>query len=161
MSSTYKYFKLTIKHKWFVFLAGLKVGCPIWRLIKHDWTKFLPSELSYYGNQFFGKADNPQGFIKCWLHHQNMNDHHWEYYIPRTGHNRCNPPYPDNEPIDMTDDAIKEMVADWLGASRAYEGKWPTKGDWKWFDNNFDRIRVTSTTKIIIQNILDVYFKNN
>jgi hypothetical protein len=74
-----KYFWLTLKHKWFVFISGLKLGVPIWRLIKHDWTKFLPSELPHYQRQFFGAADDPRGYIKCWLHHQNSNDHHWEY----------------------------------------------------------------------------------
>jgi len=31
-----KYFILTLKHKWFVFLAGLKTKAPLWRLIIHD-----------------------------------------------------------------------------------------------------------------------------
>ncbi|MBA7619036.1 hypothetical protein ES703_26368 [subsurface metagenome] len=149
-----RYFFLTIKHKWFVFLAGLKVGVPIWRLITHDLSKFLPSELPHYNRQFFGKADDPEGFIKCWVKHQNRNDHHWEYWIPRTGHNRCNPPYKDNEPIEMPEDAIREMVADWLGASRAYEGKWPTKDSWSWFKNNFHKVRLHKITREKVESIM-------
>ncbi len=170
MNSTYRYFKLTIKHKWFVFLAGLKVGCPIWRLIKHDWTKFLPSELPYYGRRFYPdeRYANIDSLVilewaHCWLRHQNRNDHHWEYWITRSGvESDCcsfGSEFDDNQPLDMTDDAIKEMVADWIGASRAYEGKWPKKGEWDWFNNNFDKIRITTTTRIIIKNILDDYFK--
>jgi len=157
---TLKYFILTIKHKWFVFLAGLKLGVPILRLIMHDWTKFLPSELLHYGKQFFGTADDPANFIQCWTHHQNRNDHHWEYWIPRTGHNRCNPPYNDNSPIPMPEDAIKEMIADWVGASRAYEGKWPKYNDWPWLQKNLQGIldRVHAATKLDISYYIAYYF---
>lgn len=131
-----KYFILTCRHKWFVFLAGLKVGCPLWRLVTHDLSKFLPSELPHYQRQFFGKADDPGGFILCWTRHQNRNDHHWEWWIPRTGHNRCSTPFRDNISIEMNDGAVKEMIADWLGASRAYESKWPNGDDWLWWEKN-------------------------
>lgn len=143
----FKYFWLTIKHKWFVFLAGLKVGCPIWRLITHDLSKFSLYELPHYGRQFFGEKNDPDGFIKCWVHHQNKNDHHWEYWIPRTGHNRCYPPYKDNLPIYMERGAMAEMVADWIGASRAYEGRWPNANNWEWFISNFDKIRLHPKTR--------------
>ena len=140
MKAILKYFWLTIKHKWFVLIAGLKIDTPLWRLLKHDLSKFTPSELPHYGCQFFGRANNPLGFIGCWVHHQNRNDHHWEYWIPRTGHNRCTPPYPDDKSIPMPIAAVKEMVADWVGASRAYEGRWPTKDNWPWMDKNLDGI---------------------
>lgn len=135
-----KYLILTLKHKWFVFLAGLRTGCPIWRLITHDLSKFLPSELPHYQRQFFGAKDQPYEFIKCWLKHQNRNDHHWEYWIPRTGHSRCIPPYADNEPIYMPFEACQEMVADWMGAGRAYEGKWPDVNNWTWWKENINKI---------------------
>lgn len=139
MLATLKYAWLTWKHKWFVYVAGRKLGCPRWRLIKHDLSKFSPSELPHYGRQFFGKADDPEGFIRCWIHHQNSNEHHWEYWIPRTGHNRCDPPYPDGQPIRIPRDAMLEMVADWMGASRAYEGSWPTE-EWKWWNNSWTKV---------------------
>lgn len=151
-----KYLWLIIKHKWFVLLAGFKTKAPLWRLIMHDWTKFLPCELPHYQRQFFGKADNPEGFIKCWIHHQNHNPHHWEYWIPRTGHNRCNPPYPDNSPVEMPEWAVREMIADWMGASRAYEGKWPTEYNWHWFRKNFPKIltNLHPKTRYLIEEIL-------
>lgn len=149
-----QYFWLTCRHKWFVLRAGLKTKAPLWCLIIHDWTKFLPCELPHYQRQFFGKADDPEGFMRCWLHHQNSHAHHWEYWIPRTGHNRCTPPYPDNEPIPMPDWAVREMVADWMGASRAYEGRWPTWKNWPWYDKNRDRIRVTLDTQLRINTVL-------
>jgi hypothetical protein len=135
-----KYLWLTLKHKWFVFRAGIRIGCPVWRLLTHDLSKLTLAELPHYQRQFFGKADDQEGFIRCWIHHQNRNDHHWEYWIPRTGHNRCTPPYPDNEPVALSLGAVKEMVADWAGASRAYEGVWPTVKSWPWWEKNSERI---------------------
>lgn len=135
-----KYLWLTLKHKWFVLLAGRRTRAPLWRLLIHDWTKLTPMELPHYQRQFFGKTDDPAGFVRCWLHHQNSNPHHWEYWIPRTGHSHCSTPYPDNEPIPMPEWAIREMVADWLAAGRAYEGKWPDVNDWRWLQQNFLRI---------------------
>lgn len=137
MSPTFKYLWLTIKHKWFVFLGGLKTKAPIWRLIVHDYSKFLPSEAPHYGRQFFGDKGDPEGFVTCWARHQNRNAHHWEYWIPRTGHNRCDPPFPDNEPVPMPDWAVREMLADWLGAGRAYNGVWPDISNWTWLKNNY------------------------
>lgn len=150
-----KYFLLTVRHKCFVFVAGLQVRASIWRLLLHDWTKFMPSELPHYQRQFYGKADDAAGFIRAWVHHQNAHAHHWEYWIPRTGHNRCTPPYPDNEPIPMPEWAVREMVADWFGASRAYTGRWPRDGAWNWFTDNSKDIRVHPTTARLINEILD------
>lgn len=149
-----KYFWLTLKHKWFVFCAGIKIKVPIWRLLIHDWSKFLPSELPHYNRQFFGNADDPEGFISCWVKHQNRNPHHWEYWIPRTGHNRCSVPYPDNQPIVMPEVAVREMVADWLGAEKAYNGKYPDVNNWTWLKDNRKRIRLHPETQNILNRII-------
>ena len=144
-----KYIILTLKHKWFVFQAGVKLKVSIIRLIKHDLSKFFPSELPYYGKQFFGEANDPQGFARCWLKHQNRNDHHWEYWISRTGHNQCDPL------IEMPEQAVREMVADWLGASRAYEGRWPDLNNWKWFKDNIRNTILHHNTRILINQIIE------
>ncbi len=152
-----RYVWLTVRHKVFVFIAGLWTKANLWDLIKHDWSKFIPSELPHYQRQFFGKADDPNGFMNAWLHHQNLHVHHWEYWIPRTGHNRCNPKYLDNQPIPMTERAVREMIADWLGASRVYEGKYPDVNNWKWFDENWESIkpRLHKTTIKRIETVIN------
>ena len=141
---------LTMKHKYFVYVAGRYLDVPVWRLIVHDLSKLSLVELPHYGRQFFGPADDPDGFIKCWIHHQNHNDHHWEYWVPRTGHNRCDPPYPDGEPVKMPFDAAAEMIADWLGAGRAYEGKWPDLHNWTWLDENLPKMKLHERTRNFI-----------
>lgn len=205
-----EYFWLTLRHKWFVLLAGLKTKAPIWRLVIHDWSKFLPSELPHYQSQFFPKPlaigskihiDSNEGvhgwgrviaarnspsdmpsrfkvrmkndgqefwawddeitndevqaarFAEAWTKHQNRHPHHWEYWIPRTGHNRNCIHYPDNQPIAMPWWAVREMVADWMGASRAYDGKWPSRG-WPWYWTNRDKLRVAIITQMRINTVL-------
>lgn len=137
MIPTLKYLWLTCRHKCFVFKAGIKTGAPIWRLVIHDWTKFTPAEAPHYGRQFFGDKGDPDGFSRAWLHHQKNNPHHWEYWVPITGHNRggCG----DLQPLPMPDWAMREMVADWMGAGRAYEGEWPGR-EWPWLKANWPKI---------------------
>lgn len=154
MVPTLKYAWLTLKHKWFVFRAGLRTKAPLWRLIIHDWSKFTPSELPRYGRQFFGAADRPDEFIAAWIHHQNHNPHHWEYWIPRTGHNRCSPPHPDNQPVPMPEWAVREMVADWIGASRAYSGEWPVPGNWPWLEKNGRKPVLHLDTRLMVDRVL-------
>ena len=159
-----KYAWITIKHRWFVLLAGLRIirlwswlNCTprcnarfLWRLLIHDLSKFGPNELTHYGRQFFGDRSDPLGFSMAWLHHQRMNNHHWEAWIPITGHNRGG--YKDMEPLPMGTVYILEMVADWQGAGRAYEGKWPGS-DWPWFTKNFGGMTLEDTTREIIRDI--------
>jgi hypothetical protein len=149
-----KYLWLTLRHKWFVLLAGRRTRTTIWRRIRHDLSKLLPCELPHYQRQFFGAADNPLGYIGCWTHHQNANDHHWEYWIPRTGHSRCNPPFVDNEPIPMPEEAVREMVADWLASGRAYGGHWPDVNNWTWYRTNRSRMRIHPATERLIDIVI-------
>ena len=42
----------------------------------------------------------------------------------------------------MPEWAVREMVADWLGASRAYEGRWPDGTQaWPWMVQNLGKIK--------------------
>lgn len=96
------YLKYVLRHKWYVFLACLQYGL-IWRGIKHDWTKFLPSEWFPYVQYFHGeKVPHPtkqvrkgdeyaplmeppqqvqEAFDRAWNHHQKRNSHHWQYWL--------------------------------------------------------------------------------
>jgi len=148
----WRYAKITAAHKFYVALAGVRIGCPFWRLLTHDLSKFGRYELVHYGRQFFGEADQPGNFERCWVHHQNNNDHHWEYWISRVK-------YDQNGGVDkilpMPENAIREMVADWFGASRAYEGKWPDRESWTWFEENFRKIKLHPKTKKRVEEIVE------
>jgi hypothetical protein len=87
MKKHFQYLWYILRHKWFVFLAGIKIGAPIWRLIVHDLSKFRPSEWFAYVNFFYGKKieslakDRQEAFDRAWLHHQRRNPHHWQYWV--------------------------------------------------------------------------------
>lgn len=55
MGKHFKYISYIIRHKWFVLYAGILTGASLWRLAKHDWTKFLPSEWTPYTRKFYGQ----------------------------------------------------------------------------------------------------------
>jgi hypothetical protein len=138
-----------------VLLAGIKIKANIWDLITHDLSKFLPSELAHYDRQFYGKADDLLGFSYAWNHHQKCNKHHWEYWIPITGHSRGG--YSDLQPLPMPERYIREMIADWMGACRAYEGHYPTKDNWPWWEKNKANIitHCHSQTNLLIFKIIE------
>ena len=136
MKPILKYLWIAIKHKWYVFLAGLRVDAHIWDLIIHDWHKFTWAELPHYGRQFYGDGNDPDGWAKCWLHHQNLGKHHREYWVMRSGAGTGR----DGEMLEIPDQYLREMVADWLAAGKAYEGSWPDPNNWGWWNHNKKQI---------------------
>lgn len=140
------YFFLTLRHKWFVLLAGLKTQAPLWRLLIHDWSKFTPAEYFGYQRHFFsmkGSSPNITGFNRAWLHHIHHNPHHWEHWI-----------IPEKRAVPMPERAVREMVADWMAAGRAYEGKWPEKHNWKWLVENRHEMNLSFVTDATLDSVL-------
>lgn len=153
--SHWMYLKYVLRHKWFVLMAGLKLHVPLWQLIIHDWTKFLPSEWTPYVHYFYRKdlqeAEMRQGmsdygvleaapygvfiedrFNMAWNLHQKRNKHHWQYWVLM---NDDGPVWP----MPIPDRYMREMVADWCGAGRAITGKWDVR---TWYDKNKDKIQI-------------------
>lgn len=140
----WRYLIYLARHKWFVFVAGLRVGAPIWRLVIHDWSKFLPCEWFPYVEYFYGRRawlrDNEPddcrfwelaapyhaAFDRAWLHHQHRNPHHWQHWILREDDGQV-------KWLEMPDNFVREMVADWMGAGRAITGRWSAD---EWFAKN-------------------------
>jgi hypothetical protein len=118
------------KHKWYVFLEACKLGIPF-RGFFHDMDKLRPSMLGPYMNRFGG----PQGiqfgrdktgyydaskipdpaFSRALFLHLARNDHHWEWWLKLNTDGSLTP-------IEMSDGARRELLADMRGASRA-QGK--------------------------------------
>lgn len=149
MKSHVAYLNYVLRHKWFVLLAGLQLGVPLWRLLIHDWTKFTPAEWGPYVRNFF----NPDGsrrqgqaktleFELAWLHHQ-RNKHHWEAWVI-VGHNYV------LNPLPMPETYVREMVADWIGAGRA-NGQNDVHG---WFRQNRSKMTLHPLTAEYIEKVL-------
>ena len=154
MKPYWSYLKSLLRHKWFVLLAGLKVGgVPLWRLIVHDMSKFSRFEFRQYAVKFHGQespvdADQVSlDFAYAWLHHENSNPHHWGYWIPRSGKYA-------GKPLPMPHTYVREMVADWMGAGRTYQGHWDMT---KWLNENLYRMNEHwhETTKVRVGFLLD------
>jgi hypothetical protein len=157
MTAHWQYFKYVLQHKWYVFYAGLWMGIPIWRLIFHDWTKFLPVEWGPYVAFFYGHGmtrgqaaalnynfpvddATELAFEYAWNHHQNHQDHHWQHWI-RFGDDGSILALP------MPDVCRREMLADWIGAGKAL-GKPKT---WEWYEANKDKMKLHPETRAWIE----------
>lgn len=145
-----RYARTILRHKYYVFVAGLRTGASLWRLIKHDWTKFSPAEFGPYARNF-AKGGGPTPidqdlFAEAWAHHVRSCDHHWEWWLM--------PGRLDARP--MSDAAIKEMLADWMGASRVYGGAWPkSQSEWDWWQKNKDRIILHPESRAKLMQLMD------
>ena len=144
VSAHLRYLSYVLRHKWFVLVAGLRVGAPLWRLLIHDWSKLTPAEWFPYVRKFYGKVESDESrartlriasvaigrtqaeideaFDRAWLHHQHANPHHWQHWVLREDGGAT-------LPLPMPGGLAREMVADWLGAGRAITGRWEA-GDW-------------------------------
>ncbi len=95
--ANFLYLSYLFRHKYYVFVAGVKVGAPIFRLVIHDWHKFLPSEyFAYLSYFYYGNKDIPlnkdswkrnsseevkKAFDLAWNFHQKRAKHHYQYWV--------------------------------------------------------------------------------
>jgi len=136
------HFWTVLRHKWFVMIAGRKTGAPLLRLLLHDLSKLGPYEIDAYADKFHSARSEPginRRFAFAWLHHQNSNAHHWEYWINRSGHSQPGL-FDIDGAFEMPEWAVREMVADWMAAGRAYDGEWPQANGWKWLWKNYPQM---------------------
>lgn len=88
MRAHWRYAVYLARHKWFVLVAGLRTGAPLWRLLVHDWSKLRPREWFPYVASFYGGykySERPaavvDAFDRAWLAHQHANPHHWQHWL--------------------------------------------------------------------------------
>ncbi len=141
----------------------------------HDISKLLPCEFFPYLDWFYNKnnyykrsdlsgdikivitycqEDLKEDYDKAWLHHIHYNPHHWQYWMlyeegDETG----------IKLIEMPDNYIKEMIADWIGASIAITGK---NDVMNWYQKNKDKIILHENTRYKVERLLEtVHALNN
>lgn len=145
-----RYALYLVRHKWFVLVAGLKMKAPLWRLLIHDWSKFLPSEWLPYARYFYAyeRGQQPEAaraaFNRAWLHHQHLNPHHWQHYILTEDSGRA-------FALPMPERLIREMVADWMGAGRAITGRWDAQA---WYRKNANVMTLHPDTRQRVEELL-------
>ena len=141
-----------LKHKWYVMLSAHMVGLKWWQVIGHDMSKLGWSEFLGYVYRFYAGSPRQMAYVmeKAWLHHQNHEMHHPEYWVPRTNmtaygyviNNGC---------LEMSHRAAKEMVLDWLAAGMAYNGSWDIGG---WLSGNFSKKQLHYNTRQYVIGLL-------
>lgn len=140
-----QYLWYVLRHKWFVLVAGLKTDAPLWRLLIHDYSKFSRAEWSAYVHQFYAKDRKRVGaFERAWLHHQNKNPHHWQYWVNLRYDGK-------HKPVVMPTKFAREMVADWMGAGRAITGHWDID---EWYAKNKGQMIIHPVTVVFIEAIM-------
>ena len=158
MREHWLYLRYVVRHKWFVWQEGRKLGVGRLQLLKHDWSKFLPSEWKAYTEYFYGswrlrqrptvvqlmasgaKTDEEiqRAFDAAWLKHQHRNKHHWQYWVLREDSG-------DVKVLEMPPKYRAEMLADWRGAGRAILGD--KANTVKWYSDTVEGRQLAAKTK--------------
>lgn len=138
------------EHIAYVREAGHKIGVPEAQLKTHDDSKWTKAEFPGYAKHFKG-GGAPNEFATAWLHHIHYNPHHWQHWIYPDGYTPKGSNV-ESGVVEMPPNYALEMIADWMGASRAYTKSWDMK-DWLW--EHIPRIIVHSHTAEFLRHQLD------
>ena len=113
------HFLTVMNHKSKVFYNCARAGI-VWQGLKHDLSKFSPSEfipgvIFFQGDRSPNEAEREsRGYSIAWIHHKGRNRHHFEYWTDyNTKTKRL-------EPVKMPDKFIVEMFCDRVAASKTY-----------------------------------------
>ena len=152
-----------LRHKWFVFLACLKLRVPLHQAVLHDWSKFLPREWIPYARNFYNAdgskrkirdetgAYNPAAqeipFQDAWRRHQRLR-HHWQAWVVLGDAGYITP-------LPMPERFVREMVADWVGAGQAISGRSNPR---PWYEANQEKMRLHSSTRQRVHELLREHF---
>lgn len=142
------YLRYVVRHKWFVFRAGIKMRAPLWRLVIHDWSKLTPAEWTPYVHAFYRpdieRQNKQPAFDAAWLHHQHRNPHHWQHWLLQEDDGAL-------KTLEMPPALVREMVADWMGAGRAITGRWEVA---EWYAKNRDKIKLAPRTRAQVEALI-------
>ena len=155
-----KHFKLISKHKYYVFKNCWKAGL-IWRGIKHDLSKYSPTEFLESVRYFSGDRspiDNCKeinGWSRAWMHHKGRNTHHFEYYIDNINGEQI--------AIQMPFKDAAELICDYLGAGQAYMKKnFSYEKEYNWWQKKKKNLGlIHNQTKIFIDIVFEELKENS
>lgn len=145
-----RYLWYVLRHKWYVFYAGVRLGgIPLWRLLIHDWTKFTRAEWSAYVHTFYAADGSKQykptpAFNDAWEHHYTHNPHHWNYWLVADGAGGMSANW-------MMKTYAREMVADWYGAGMVINGKPEVE---TWYLANKDKMQIHDSTRFYVTQVI-------
>lgn len=122
-------------------------GIPSDRIEKHDESKYYFKELMPYAFYFFGEKAGLKDdgtwkskFDEAFLHHVRENPHHWEHWVVWG-----------RDPVFMPEIFVREMLADWLGANKTYQGIWRSDD---WIAGAMKRIKLHPDSMAILEKLV-------
>ena len=120
----------------------------------HDVSKYDPNEFHRYDAYFYKGLSAEESEIDLgWLHHQNSNRHHWQYWVI----------IPDDSdmddsntirPLDMPLECICEMLCDW----HSFSNRNPSSTAYSWYTSRKHHMILSQNTREVIEELLP-YFK--
>lgn len=161
MIASLRFLHATIVHKRHVYQAGRRLGVSRWQLAIHDLDKFLPRIFVPYGRFFYAlpgadwlkavldkSPEAREEMTIAWLRHVQRNAHHWQYWVlvngasvVAVGRGDATLDVPPIQAVPMPRKYVREMLADWMGAGRAYDGRYPESLEkWRWWQENKNQI---------------------
>lgn len=145
------YLVSVFRHKWFVFCECVRLGIPFLGII-HDFSKFglremLPYARHFYSDESQNEHDHGSDFDVAWNAHQKRNKHHWQYWVLINDRSE-----PQITALSMPERYIREMVADWRGAGRAY-GNTDTVA---WYRENASKQLMHPDTRRRVEELLGI-----
>lgn len=127
-----------------------------------------------------------KGYSLAWQHHKGRNPHHWEYWVDNLGPKRIETVgvftpsirTPDDiyntnswngkqvvkgydyvskpTAIEMPYNYVLEMICDWIGAGKVYEGKnWTNKSPLTYYEKNKKEMLLNDKTRKLIEHWLN------
>ena len=115
---------------------------------QHDYSKYKESEYEPYDTYFYGGNRSyavKTAFDRAWLHHQNSNPHHWQYWV------LINDDDGKNRPLEMPVPFVLEMIADWWSFS------WRSgnlKEVFDWYESHKNKMLLHEKTRKLVEDIL-------
>lgn len=122
------------------------------RIKAHDASKIDVEEYPAYAEWFYGEhtdeGEAKDAFDIAWLHHQNCNDHHWQYWVLIQDTDE-----PKYLSLDMSKEAIYEMLCDW----HSFSAKDPKSTAYSWYNNNKENMLLSDNTIELVDSLIDVF----
>lgn len=150
----FKHFKTICIHKYWVF-HYCRLLHITWQGITHDFSKFSPIEFLESAKFYMGtsspinEAKKVQGYSMAWFHHKGRNRHHYEYWTDNYDKGTtC---------VEIPKKYVTEMIADYLGAARAYMGKeFSFNKEYEWWQKKRLEAKMHDNTKALLDKVFEV-----
>jgi len=117
----------------------------------HDKSKYGQEEFPAYRDYFYDPEHNSrssEAFNLAWMHHQNHNPHHWQYWCLINDVDE-----PQVQALDMPKAYVVEMLCDWQSAGNHYGNT-----AYDWYEKQKDKMILSENTRKLVEKYIE-YFK--